>query len=176
MTYFDIGLAAFFIVVIAGICMGCGNNRSIIIYKNWDDLGLCFLIPASFILIHMTFSSLGGNPAVGMAIGGCVAGALFILMVVNSFADNGRNIFKTMLAVTVKVPLGLLWIFNLLQLLNPDGNTGRQRRQSRGQALIFLTLLTPIIGLLVADKSGNYFNPRNWLKGRRNVGSIRNHL
>jgi len=38
-----------------------------------------------------------------------------------------------------------------------------------------LAIITPIIGLLVADKSGALFNPKQWIKGKR-IGSIRNHM
>ncbi len=175
MSSFDIGLAAFFLIVIVGVVKGAGENRSIVVFRDYDDLGLTFLIPASFALIYILFAKMGGNPQVGAVLGGVVAAALLFRLSVNTFTDNGRNIFKTLLALTVKIPLAVIWIFNLLQLLNPSG-TGRQRRQARGQALIILTLLTPILGMLVANKSGSFFNPASWLKGRRGVSSIRNSL
>lgn len=175
MSTYDIALAAFFIVIIIGIFMGAGENRSIIVFRDYDDLGLTFLIPASFVLIYYLFAQMGGNPQVGAIVGAGVAFLLFLRLLVNTFVDNSRNVFKTLLALIVKMPLAIIWIFNLLQLLNPQG-TGTRRRQNRGQALIILTLLTPILGMLVADKSGSFFSPKSWLKGRRGVSTIRNSL
>jgi hypothetical protein len=72
--------------------------------------------------------------------------------------------------------LAIIWILNILTLLNPGDKNAGQRSQNRGVALIILTILTPIIAMLVVDKQGSTFNPKNWLKGRRGVVGIRNHL
>ena len=172
---YSIGLAAAFIVIIIGIFMGAGKNRSLIVFRDYDDLGLTFLIPVSFILITLLFGNAGGNAGIGILLASGVAGILFVKLAINTYVDNGRSLFKTLLALIVKVPLSCIWMLNLLQLLNPQG-TGNARRANRAQALVILTLLTPILGLLVADKSGSFFNPRGWLRGRRGVSNVRNHL
>jgi len=51
----------------------------------------------------------------------------------------------------------------------------KQRRESRATALLVLTTITPIIGILVVDKPGELFSPRQWIKGKR-VGNIQNHM
>lgn len=177
MDYYNIALAIGFIVVIAGIVLGWGENRKIVVFRDYNDLGLTFLIPASFVVINLLFTQFfKGDARVGLAIAGSVAGGLTLLLLVNTFKDNQNNILKSLLAFLTKLPLGIIWVLNLFTLLNPQGKSARQRAQSRGMALIILTVLTPIIAMLVVDRDGSAFNPKNWLKGRRGVGGIRNHL
>jgi len=176
MDLYSVCLAVFFGLVIFGIFKGYGPNRTIIVFRDYDDLGLTFLIPVSFVLIAYLFTHLGGNPKMGFGIAGVVAAWLFFRLARGTFIDNGRSILKTMLALITKLPLGIIWVMNLVQLLNPGGKGAGARAKSRGQALLVLTFLTPIIGLLVVDKSGSFFNPKAWIKGRRVGGSIRNNL
>ena len=41
--------------------------------------------------------------------------------------------------------------------------------------LVIVGHLAPIIGMLVVEKEGSLFNPRDWIKDKR-IGSVRNHL
>lgn len=175
MDIYSLCLGLFFVIVIVGVYKGFGENRSITVFKDYDDLGLTFLIPASFVLIRLIFSYLGGSATVATIIASITALVLFVILAKNTYADNGRDAAKTILALITKLPLAVIWIFALIQVLNPSGNNAAQRRSNRGSALIVLTLLTPIIIGLVVDKSGNIFNPRSWVKGRR-VGGVRNLL
>ena len=177
MDYYSIGLTIGFITVITGIVLGWGDNRKIIVFRDYNDLGLTFLVPASFVLIYLIFVNLlGGNPLYAQVIGGLISSCLMILVIINTYNDNKRNISCTLLSLATKMPLTIIWLINIFTLLNPSGKTARQRSQSRGTALIILTILTPIIAQLVVDRSGSYFNPKGWLKGRRGVSHIRNSL
>jgi hypothetical protein len=60
-------------------------------------------------------------------------------------------------------------------MLNPSGKTAKQRRKNRASALMLMAILTPIISMLIVEKKGSLFNPRDWIKGRR-IGSIRKYL
>jgi len=174
LNIYNIILICYFAILITGIIKGIGENRTLIVYRNYDDLGLTFLIPASFILIINIFIAMGGNATIGVSIGAIVSIGLLIKLISITFSDNKKSISKTILALLTKVPLSIIWIMNLIQVLNPSG-TGSERSKNRGDALIILTFLTPIIGLLVVDKSGSYFNPKSWISGRR-VGKIRDHI
>lgn len=118
---------------------------------------------------------LRGNPTTGFILGGVVSFILFLILAKNTYIDNNRHLAKSILAFITKVPLAIIWIANLIQLLNPSG-TGNKRRQNRGQALVILTLITPIISLLVVNKSGSYFNPKSWITGRKGGSSIRDNM
>ena len=168
-------LIGFFLILIVGIAMGSGDNRSIIVFRDYDDLGLTFLIPASFILIGSLFFHFGGYPILGFIFAGLVSAWLSYILAMNTYQDNQKDIPKTLLALATKLPLAIIWIYYLLEVLNPKGNSA-QRREKRAKALVILTILTPIIGMLVVNKSGSCFNPKGWIRGRRVGSIIRNSL
>lgn len=175
MDWQTFGITTAAIILILGVVLGCGSNRRIVVFHDYDDLGLTFMVPASFVLIVYLFGMFGADQRVATIVGGVVASGIFMRVAWTTFLANGNNIFRTLLALVTKVPVSIIWILNLLQLLNPSGK-GAERSRNRGQALIILTLMTPILGLLVVNRSGSFFNPRQWLHGRRIGGGIRDHL
>ncbi|WP_085920077.1 hypothetical protein [Halomonas sp. CSM-2] len=169
-------LAAACIVVIIGIVKGWGEDRSIIVFQDFDDLGLTFLVPASGFGIMILFNWMGANPTVGLGLGCAISLWLLVKVARNTHVLNGCDIGRTTLALATKLPLSLIWVLNFIQMLNPSGKTAAQRRSSRGQAMVLLAIFTPIIGALVVERNGSYFSPANWIKGRRVGSGIRDHL
>lgn len=172
---YQIFLISYFVMMIVTIFKGYGENRIIIIFRDYNDLGLTFLIPVSFVLIYILFTSLGGDPRWGGMLGIIVALILFLILIRNSYIDNNRSLLYTSLAILTKMPLGIIWIVNLVSILNPSGKTAMERRKNRGSALVILTLLTPIVAMLVVEKKGSFFNPKDWIRGKQ-IGSVKNHL
>lgn len=169
------GLLFYFVVLIFTIFKGVGENRTIVIFRDYNDLGLTFLIPVSSYLVFILFSSLGGDPKYGGIMALIIMLILFGILVRNTYEDNHGSLIYTILAIIVKLPLAFIWVLNFMAMLNPSGKTQKQRRKNRNSAMLLLAFLTPIIGMLVVKKEGSLFNPRDWIKGRR-VGSIRKHL
>ncbi|HIC8801145.1 MULTISPECIES: hypothetical protein [Aeromonas] len=175
MTLYDVGLIIALSILAIGVFLGAGNKRKIVVFMNYDDLGLTFLIPTAFFAIAFMFQYLGGSPQVGAAIGGVVSLVLLFKVIVLTYHTNNRQVGYTCLALITKIPLSILWVLNIIQLIAPSGKTAAQRRSNRQSAMLVLLIVTPIIGLLVVDKSGSMFNPKAWLSGQR-IGSIRNHM
>lgn len=169
-------LAVACIVVIYGIVQGWGDDRKIVVFKDYDDLGLTFLVPASGIAVIYVFSFFGASESIGKYLAWAVMLWVLSKLAVNTYALNDNDLKKTALALVTKLPLAIVWVLNLIQVINPSGKTAAQRSSSRGSALVMLAIMTPIIGKLVVDRSGSYFNPMEWLKGRRIGHGIRNHL
>lgn len=172
---YQIFLFLYALLMIITIFKGAGENRIIIIFKDYNDLGLTFLMPASAVLIFIILSYMGMQPQYTMVLSGGVFLVLLIMLVRNTYIINNRKIWKTVLSLLTKIPLSLIWLMSFFTMLKPNGATAAERRSQRGGAMIVLAILTPIIGLVVAEKEGSLFNPRNWIRGRR-VGNIRNHL
>jgi len=168
-------LLTYFIIMIITIFKGAGENRTVVIFRDYNDLGLTFLIPASFVLIFYLFAMVGGNPTLGMGLALVVSLVLFAMLTKSTYEDNHRALVPTILSIMTKIPLGIIWIVSFITMLNPGGKTAAERRKNRGTALIIMGILTPIIGMLIVNKEGSLFNPRDWIKGRR-IGSIRKHL
>lgn len=175
-TLYQIAVVISLAAIIVGIYKGFGDNRTIVVFRNYDDLGLTFLIPVSLFLCSFVLTYLGVNKTIALIFAGCVALWLLAILTRNTYADNGNHPGKTALALFTKLPLAFIWVFNLIQMLNPGGRTAAQRAQSRGSAILVLTLLTPVIGFLVVDKTGSFFNPKQWISGRRVGPGIRSHL
>ncbi|HEO98596.1 MAG TPA: hypothetical protein ENO02_04770 [Epsilonproteobacteria bacterium] len=165
----------FFGLIVITMFMGVGENRKIVIFQDYDDVGLTFLIPVSFVLIMMIAPSVGGEPKYAGIFALIVSGGLFLLLIRNTYMYNNGSIPYTIMALITKIPLGLLWVWLLIGVTNPSGKTAENRRKNRAQALLLFTLITPLILLFIADKTGNRFNPKDWLRYKR-VGSIKNHL
>jgi len=173
----EIILAAYLIIIIFGIVKGVGENRQVVIFKDYDDLGLTFLIPAAFFLIYIVSSRiLGPESDIPFVAGFSVSLWLTSKLIKQTYTDNGNNILKTILALATKIPLAIIWVYNLIQILNPSGDSSVQRAKNRGGAMVVLMILTPIVGALIVDKTGSYFNPKSWIKGRRVGAGIRNHI
>lgn len=78
-------MGSLLVVVIIGVFQGFGENRKIIIYSNYDDLGLTFLVPASFALIMYIAISLGLNPMISLIIGSTVSIIIALKVIVNTY-------------------------------------------------------------------------------------------
>ena len=172
---YQIFLLGYFILMIITMFKGYGDNRTIIIFRDYNDLGLTFLIPASVYLVFILFTSFGGNQQLALLLALGIGLVLFGILAKNTYIDNNRSMLRTILVIMTKMPLGILWFLNFITMLNPSGKTAAERRKNRGGALIILAILTPILGMLVVNKEGSFFNPKDWIKGQR-VGSMRDHL
>lgn len=164
------------VLIAVGTILGLGQNRRIVVYQNYDDLGLTFAVP---VLAYLAILLLGtkDEAVLNVLLGSTAAAlcvAIFGFTVFRTFKNNGGSIWKTALALLTKFPLAFIWVLQIITIISPSGKTAMQRAQSRATALLILTVLTPIITALVVDRSG-YFSPRRVLKGKR-IGSIRDTL
>lgn len=168
-------LLGYFMLMLITIFKGVGENRTVIVFQDYNDIGLTLLVPVSAYLIFWIFVFFGGSPQFAIYLAWAVALILFVKLARNTYEANHKQLLHTVLALMTKLPLGILWFFNLITALNPGGKTSTKRRKNRGSALVLLTLLTPIISLLVVNKEGSLFNPKEWITGRGS-GNIRNLL
>jgi hypothetical protein len=172
---YQIFLLGYFMLMIITMFKGYGDKRTVIIFRDYNDLGLTFLIPASVYLVFILFTSFGGNQKLALLLAFGVGFVLFGILAKNTYIDNNRSMLRAILVIMTKMPLGILWFLNFITMLNPSGKTATQRRKNRGAALIILAILTPLIGVLVVNKEGSLFNPKDWIRGKR-IGNMRDHL
>jgi hypothetical protein len=88
MEIYNIALAVIFAIIIYGIFLGAGQNRKMVVFMNYDDLGLTFAVPASALGIHLLFHWLGGDPRIGAVIGGLVVMILLYKLVCVTYHAN----------------------------------------------------------------------------------------
>jgi hypothetical protein len=77
-----------------------------------------------------------------------IEGLLLLWIIASTFIDN-RNIFKTLLALITKFPLGVIFAIYLVNLISPSG---KNRRQSSETAGIVMVLFAPILFGLVKNR------------------------
>lgn len=151
------------LVIIAGIIMGF--KEIITVYRDYDDLGIAFLLVLSPIVLIYLFSLGNANNATSNIFIGLIEIVLVVWLSVRTFKDNGNNVLFTLIAIITKFSLSILFVINLLQLVSPSGKTSSQRSSSKRNAFAILLLISPIVFALVKSKEG-IFNPARTLSRR----------
>lgn len=137
--------------IVIGIVLGWQNR--IVIFNNYDDLGLTFL---SFILPIPAFLIYGyfGQSKVTLYFFIILELLLFLYLIYKSFIDNKKNIFFTILALYTKFPISFLYLINLMSVI--DGQINKNRKNKSVLSIVFFAILTPILTKLVKNKTGVY--------------------
>lgn len=145
-------IIAFIIIVVVGIFLGF--KKKITVFRDYNDLGLVFLLGISPIIPMLLFLFVASNQKeIAVAFIIIVETALFIWIVVRTYQDN-KNIFSTLIALITKIPLSILFILNLLSFVAPTGKNWEKRAAKRYSSFAFVLLLAPIILALVKNKEG----------------------
>jgi hypothetical protein len=159
-------LIGWLIVVIIGVVLGF--KQKITVFRDYNDLGLVFLIGLSPIVLTYLFSFVGGEQekiAITFII--LIEAVLFLWIVIRTFKDN-PNVLGTLVALITKISLSVLFIINFLAFVSPQGKNYSERAKSRRNALAILLIVAPLVFGLVKNKKG-IFNPEQAL-ARRGVG------
>ena len=134
---------------IVGITMGCANK--ITIFNNLDDLLFTFLmliLPIPMLYIAHLFN----DSKLIFYFFMIIELIMFLYLSYKSFIDNQKNIFYTILALYTKLPLSLIYLINILSVL--DNIFYKEKKHKNVLAVILFTILTAIIAKLVKN------NPR----------------
>lgn len=144
-------------ILVLGIILGF--FKKITVYRDFKDLGTCFLLlflPIGIGALTLQFAS--ANENFKSIIKWTMLSVDIILLIwifIQTYKDNS-NIFATLLAFYVKIILGVLFSYYLLQFILPGGKTKHERRKSRATAGAILLMLSPIIFGLVHNKVWSY--------------------
>jgi len=157
-------------ILLLGIVLGFTGR--ITVYRDYADLTKVFmlvLVPVGlfFILGDKIESRVLENIVIGIEI------LILIWIIVSTYIDN-RNVFKTILALVTKIPLGVIFAIYLVELISPSGKSTGKRRQTRGIAGLILIFIGPILYGLVKNKNwssknniSNVLQPNNIKRIRR---------
>lgn len=172
----DLAIYGFLAVIAVGVTLGFGENRKIVVYQNYDDLGLTFMVPI-LAYVSLLLSGMKEEALINLLLAITAAAlsfGIFGYTVHRTFTANGHSLWRTAVSLVTKFPLAFIWVLQIVNIISPSGKTALERSQNRANALLILTILTPIITALVVERTG-FFSPRKVLKGRR-IGSIRDTL
>ena len=132
-------------ILLLGIILGF--TKTITVYRDFADLTKVFmLVLAPIGLFYILGDKIDNRILRNIFIG--IEGLLLLWIIVTTFIDN-RNIFKTLLALITKIPLGVIFAIYLVNLISPSG---KNRRQSRGISGIVMLFLGPILFGLVRNR------------------------
>jgi hypothetical protein len=157
MSLTEIGLASVLMICIIGCTLGV--KEKIVIFRNYDDLGLVFLAVVPLFIGFIT--------AIGwILIPSALASATICLwLLVRTWQDNG-SVWKVIIALPTKLALSILFIAFVWDLLAPSGKTQSARAAQRGISAAILAVITPVLYYLVKEKTG-VLTPRHVLKNTR---------
>jgi len=132
-------------ILLLGIILGF--TKTITVYRDFADLTKVFmLVLAPIGLFYILGDKIDNRILQNIFFG--IEGILLVWIIVTTFIDN-RNIFKTLLALVTKIPLGVIFAIYLVNLISPSG---KNRRQSRGISGIVMLFLGPILFGLVRNR------------------------
>ncbi len=156
-------LIAWVVFVVIGVVMGF--KQKITVFRDYNDLGLVFLLGLVPIILMYVFSFASkDNHKIGFIFIAIVESVLFLWIVIRTIQDN-QNPLGILFALVTKISLSVLFIINLLNFVTPSGKTGSNRASSRRTGFAFLLVLSPIVFALVRNKEG-IFNPERTLASR----------
>jgi hypothetical protein len=145
------------VILLIGIILGF--TKTITVYRDFADLTKVFmLVLAPIGLFYLLGDKIDNKILRNSLIG--IESLLLVWIIVTTYLDN-RNIFKTLLALITKIPLGVIFAIYLINLISPGGSKRGQRRQSRGIAAIILLFLGPILFGLVRNRVWSAKNQQN---------------
>ena len=143
-------------ILLLGIILGF--TKTITVYRDFADLTKVFmLVLAPLGLFYILGDKIDNRILRNIFFG--IEGLLLLWIIVTTFIDN-RNIFKALLALITKIPLGVIFAIYLVNLISPSG---KNRRQSRGIAGIVMIFLAPILFGLVKNRVWSFKKQENVL-------------
>ncbi|HBS86266.1 MAG TPA: hypothetical protein DEA97_06905 [Bacteroidales bacterium] len=143
-------------ILLLGIILGF--TKTITVYRDFADLTKVFMLVLAPLGIFYILGDKIENRILQNIFFG-IEGLLLLWIIVTTFIDN-RNIFKTLLALITKIPLGVIFAIYLVNLISPSG---KNRRQSRGIAGIVMIFLAPILFGLVKNRVWSFKKQENVL-------------
>lgn len=162
--YNEYFLIAIITITLFGIFLGV--TEKIVVYRDYNDLGIIFLMGLFPFIISYLFMLNNSNIyqdflflLLSIAEGGCL---LFVFA--RTYQDN-NNIVQALIAFITKIPLSILFIVNLISFIAPTGKNFQERAKKRQSGLVWIMFLSPILFKLVRNKTG-FFNPERTLRGR----------
>jgi hypothetical protein len=162
-SYLTLLLIGWLAIVVLGAILGV--KQRITVFRNYNDLGLAFLVTLSPVALFYIFSFVTGGLdtlATYVIIG--IEALLLGWIVIRTFQDND-SLVLALVAFVTKISLSFLFIINFLNFVAPKGETMAKRASVRHIALTFLLIVTPIVFTLVKKPEG-LFNPRRVMEYR----------
>jgi len=158
-------LIIIFIIVLITYFKGKNHNRTIVVYEDWNDIGLSFfsiIFPAFITIILMNIEFL---LPYSLQIGFFIMIILLGKLAIHTYKSNNGNILYFLMAYITKIFLGITLFTQIINLISPkEDENGDSNFWS---ALLILMIVIPMVNNLVVNKNqGSKINPLKWISSR----------
>lgn len=134
--------------LIIGIVLGWQEKT--VVFRDYNDLFIVFL--AMVLPVPLVFLYSATNSQIMLSFCILAETALIFWIIYRTYQDNQGDLIFALLALYTKIPLSILFLFQLLSLL--DSIFKPASRQDKGFSVISLLVLTPLILKFVRNKTG----------------------
>lgn len=169
---FLLSFITIFLLISITMYKGMGDNRTIVIYEDYNDLGLSFFAPFSGVFTFMILSNIEFLKNYALIVSFTIMIILLLRLVVDTYISNNKNIIKTFFAYFTKVVLAITLVFHIFNVFNPSGDSEEERSSSMWSSIFFLIIFIPLIKKLIVKNRGSKINPFEWIRPRTQYSKI----
>ncbi|OCL81565.1 hypothetical protein AAW30_01864 [Arcobacter porcinus] len=159
------------LIIIVTYFKASNENRTIIVYEDWNDVGLSFFSIIFPIFITAFFLNIDFLSKYAFFIGFILLVTLLGKLAIHTYKANNGNILYFIMAFITKIFLGITLFTQLLNVISPqEDENGNSNFWS---AILILLVVVPIVKNLVVNKNqGSKVNPFMWISSRKKIKRI----
>jgi len=143
------------------------GEDGMVIYADYFDIFKCLSVigvPYIVIIVGANFNQVEAST---------IFAAIYAVIMTTHICYTSAKINKFSdlpVVYLTKFSISILWIFAVIQTLNPSGKNASERRGNRSVAVMILMFLTPVINMFVLSNEGKSLLQEKF-KGRRFSGA-----
>jgi len=154
-----------FIIFIITYLKGKDENRSIVVYEDWNDVGLSFFSIFFPLLVTIMLINIQSLSQYALLIGLVIMIILLAKLAIHTYKSNNGKIIFFLMAYITKIFLGMTLFTQIINVISPDED--EHGNSNFWSAVLILMIVIPIVNSLVVNKNkGSKINPFEWMSKR----------
>lgn len=164
-------IISIFIIIFITYLKATNKNQTIIVYEDWNDVGLSFFSIIFPIFITVLFLNIDSLSKYAFFIGFILLVTLLGKLVLDTYKANNGNILYFLMAFITKIFLGMTLFTQIINIISPqEDENGNSNFWS---AILILLVVVPMVKNLVVNKNqGSKVNPFMWISSRKKIKRI----
>jgi len=144
---------------------GKEGNRSIVVYEDWNDLGLSFFAIIFPVLVTITIMNIQFLSLYALPVGFALMIIMLGKLAFYTYKSNNGNLIYFLMAYITKIFLGMTLFIQILNVISSEED--ENGNSSFWSAVLILIIVIPMINKLVINKDqGSKKNPLKWISLR----------
>lgn len=154
-----------FIILIVTYFKGNDSSRLIVVFEDWNDVGLSFFSIIFPIFITIIIMNIQFLSAYAILIGLVLMFMLLSKLALHTYKSNSGNIIYFLMAYVTKIILGMTLFIQVMNVISPDAD--EEGNSNFWSAVLILVIVIPVVNNLVVNKKqGSKINPFAWISKR----------